>query len=244
MPDTYQAKLTVTGRDPNDNTLEVYRTAGTDCTELAATYRNQHFWLPTGKNWMTRKWISGEDQNDGFKQCVCVNAGASYVSGCGFNVPVSFDIPASYAIEFSDDASSTPYDVSAMGGARVSLRYRCSVSSFCEFYTFTGEDADSVISGSCPDAVAPDGKVIAVFKVRIDFDSTTYPDKYWLRLGIGAGVSGSGGDSTQSWDITTNVVHDTLDSALAALQGGVSFTRGTSPSISHFPSSGTVYAIT
>lgn len=75
MADTYQTKLTVNGRNPGDNTLEVYRTAGTECTELAATYRNQHFWLPTGKNWFTRKWISGEDQDDGFKQCVCVNAG-------------------------------------------------------------------------------------------------------------------------------------------------------------------------
>jgi len=74
MADTYQTKLTVNGRNPGDNTLEVYRTAGTECTELAATYRNQHFWLPTGNNWFTRKWISGEDQDDGFKQCVCVNA--------------------------------------------------------------------------------------------------------------------------------------------------------------------------
>lgn len=96
MADTYQTKLTVNGRNPGDNTLEVYRTAGTDCTELAATYRNQHFWLPTGNNWMTRKWISGENQDDGFKQCVCVNAtnptitSACLVNNCNgeqFSVP-------------------------------------------------------------------------------------------------------------------------------------------------------------
>lgn len=90
MADTYQAKLTVTGRNPNDNTLEIYRTAGTDCTELAATYRNQHFWLPTGKNWMTRKWISGENQDDGFNQCICLRAAfGTLKTGCFYDTSAS-----------------------------------------------------------------------------------------------------------------------------------------------------------
>lgn len=103
MADTYQAKLTVTGRNPNDNTLEIYRTAGTDCTELAATYRNQHFWLPTGKNWMTRKWISGEDHSDGFKQCVCVNATIATESKTCFQCGESttFQVPSTFGVELS-----------------------------------------------------------------------------------------------------------------------------------------------
>jgi len=84
VSDTYQTKLTVNGRNPGSNTLAVYRTAGTECTELAATYRNQNFWLPAGYNWMTRKWISGEDQGDSFKQCVCVLASPSKSVSCQF----------------------------------------------------------------------------------------------------------------------------------------------------------------
>lgn len=113
MPtDTYQTKLTVNGRNPGDNTLEVYRTAGTDCTEIAATYRNQNFWLPTGKNWFTRKWISGEDQDDGFKQCVCVGAGYATQTGCS-----SIRIPQNWIIDSDGVVGDVSYAFSTVGFA-------------------------------------------------------------------------------------------------------------------------------
>lgn len=129
MADTYQTKLTVNGRNPNDNTLEVYRSTGTDCTELAATYRNQYFWLPTGKNWMTRKWISGENQDDGFNQCVCVNATINCETLCAND-----SAPAVFSLTVSGISGTN--NCPGVGGVTVDCNnfnreWRCTYESGC-----------------------------------------------------------------------------------------------------------------
>ena len=245
MSDTYQTKLAINGRNPGDNTLEVYRTAGTDCAELAATYRNQHFWLPTGKNWFTRKWISGEDQDDGFKQCVCVNGSVKTIAGCTVDIEEAVNLPYSYIVEFlaDGDPGASANDVSAMYGARVPIYYRCTNSGQCEFYKHSDAgQAYAVIGGSCWDIAAPSGTVVCVVILRIAYDTVANPGKYTIQCTIGAGVSGE--DSTDDWSLVTSVF-DTLAEALAAIESedGMEFERGGS-SGNHFPTGGTIYAVT
>lgn len=245
MPDTYQAKLTITGRDPGDNTLEIYRTTGTACTEISATYRNRDFWIPTGRNWFTRKWISGEDQADGFNQCVCVNAKFRTIDGCKLDITETVKIPYRYRVTFNDDGDPTASsnDVSAIYGADVSIYYRCKTSGFCEFFKHNDAgQALAVIAGTCWDVAAASGTVVCVVKLRVAYDTPADPGKYTVQCTIGAGVSGE--DTTDDWSLTTSVF-DTLEEAIDAIESadGMPFVKGGTAG-DHFPSGGTIYRAT